>query len=391
MIIHKREILQHFVNLINSYTFFKEFSFSKNSVIPSAGTEIEFSDYVLFCDGYLIIFQLKERSTRSDSDQIEHNWIRNKILKKAKTQLKNSVGFLVNEKSITVTNERGDSFSIEYSKLKKIYKLIVYLYPGKLPTSFIPIKYYVSADIGFVHIFDFVSYKNICDVLFTPIEILKYFDFREQHLSLIFSAKNESEKYLLGRYLLSPKPVDTDLDTKSDDFSEYVDKLEVKIGEYDMRYVFQSIRDKQFYTSGDALDYYKFMTELALLDQLEIAELKKRFKFALEKIEKDAFNINRMISSNTKCGFVFISLQKGDKQDRIKLSKAITHLAKYDMKLEKTLGITFIKESKDMITIYWTYVSYPWEFNKETEITIKETDLFSPLKYRIGKLYEFKI
>jgi penicillin-binding protein-related factor A (putative recombinase) len=207
---------------------------------------------------------------------------------------------------------------------------------------------------------------------------------------LIFSAKNESEKYLLGRYLLSPKAIDTDLDRRGDDFSKYVDKLDVKISEYDMRYIFQAIRSKMFYISGDELDYYRFMTELALLDRLELAEFKKRFSYALKKGEEDSFNINRMISENTRCGFVFICLQNGDRQDRIKLSKEIIHFAKYDMKLEKTLGITFIKESKDIMTIYWTYVSYPWEFNEGTEKTIKETDLFSPLKYRIGNLYKFK-
>jgi len=387
---HQREILKHFVNLVNSYTFLKEFSFSKNCVIPDVGTEIEFSDYVLFFDGYLILFQLKERSIRSNSDQVELNWIKNKILKKAKTQLKDSVKFLTEAKTVFVKNESGDTFNINYSKINNVYKLIIYFYPDKIPKSFVPIKYYTSADIGFIHIFDFVSYKNICDILFTPIEITKYLDFREQHLSLIFSAKNESEKYLVGRYLLSPKAIDIDLDSRGDDFSKYVDKLDLKISEYDMRYVFQAIRSKMFYTLGDELDYYRFMTELALLDRLELAEFKERFSLALKKVEEDNFNINRMISSNTRCGFVFICLQNGDRQDRIKLSKAITRLAKYDMKLEKTLGITFIEESKDIVTIYWTYVSYPWEFNEGTEKTIKETDLFSPLKYRIGKLYKFK-
>ena len=90
----KREILSIFINLTNSQTFFKEFSFSKNCFIPRKGTELEFSDYVLFLDGYLIIFQLKERSERSDSIQNELNWLRNKVQKSATRQIRRSLEYL---------------------------------------------------------------------------------------------------------------------------------------------------------------------------------------------------------------------------------------------------------------------------------------------------------
>jgi len=104
----QREILVEFVSLINSQTFFKEFSFSKNRFIPKHGTELELSDYVLFFDGYLIIFQLKEREKISESDQNELNWIKNKIEKLAKNQLKKSIKYLIEHKEISVQNERGD-------------------------------------------------------------------------------------------------------------------------------------------------------------------------------------------------------------------------------------------------------------------------------------------
>jgi len=86
-----------------------------------------------------------------------------------------------------------------------------------------------------------------------------------------------------------------------------------------------------FTTQGNKLDYYKFVTELALLNRLELEGFKDRFSFALKKIESNEFNINRMISGHTNCGFVFISLLKEDSEERIELSKKITHLAKYDM------------------------------------------------------------
>lgn len=389
MKVRESEILSEFVNLINSQTFFKEFSFSKNQFIPQKGTELQFSDYVLLCDEYLIIFELKERTKISESDKTELNWIKNKLEKIAKNQLKKSLKYLNKFKEISVQNEMGDILDLKYSELKKIYKVIVYLYPKKIPAYFVPFKFYKSAHIGFIHIFDFISYKNTCEILFTPIEIFNYLDFREQHLSLVLNAKKETEKYLLGRYLLSPKAIDLDLDARDDDFSEYVDKLELRISEFDMRYIFQSIRERMFTTQGNRLDYYKFITELALLNRLELKGFKDRFSFALKKIESNEFNINRMKSSHTNCGFVFISLPREDIEERIELSKKITHLAKYDMKAEKTLGVTFIKESKDKILIYWTYIEYSWVSDSKTEKVIKESNLFKPLKLDIGVLYKF--
>lgn len=385
----KREVLTEFVNFINSQTFFKEFSFSKNCFIPKEGTELELSDYVLFFDGYLIIFQLKERSRVGESVQSEIKWIKNKIEKKAKNQLKKSLKYLTKANEISVQNERGDILDIKISELQQIHNVIVYLYPERIPAYFVPIKFYRSEHIGFIHIFDFISYKNICEILFTPIEIINYLNFREQYLSLILNARKETEKYLLGRYLISPKVVELDIDTKDEDFSKYVDNLEHTINEFDMRNIFQSIREKMSTTQGNELDYYKFITELALLNRLELKGFKDRFSFALKKIESNEFNINRMISGKSNCGFVFISLLEEEIDKRIELSKMITHLAKYDMKVEKILGVTFIKESKAKILIYWTYIEYPWVSNSETEKLIKESNLFKPLKLDISVLYKF--
>jgi len=254
--VRKREILPEFVNFINSHTFLKEFSFSKNHFIPEEETELQLSDYVLFFDGYLIIFELKERDKDSISESIdtELKWIKNKIEKKAKNQLKKSFKYLSESKKISVQNERGDKIEIELCNIETIHKVIIYYYPEQIPAHFISHKYYRSNHIGFIHIFDFVSYKNLFEILFTPIEIIDYLNFREQHLSLVFNAKKETEKYLLGRYLLSPKVLDEALDSSDDDFSEYVDKLELRISEYDMRYIFASIRERMFVTQGDDLE-----------------------------------------------------------------------------------------------------------------------------------------
>jgi uncharacterized protein (UPF0297 family) len=217
------EILSHFLNLINSQTFFKEFSFSKNCFITKDNTKFEFSDYILLLNGHLIIFQFKQRNDKTESVKTELKWLENKVLKKAKNQIKRSLGYLLSLDEILVENERGHIFNIKVPDVKEIYKVIIYLYPNNKPSIFEPIKFYISKTAGFIHIFDFYSYKLICDVLYTPIEIINYLKFRESYLTLVFEAKKESEKYLLGRYLLSPKALDIEIDTRGDDYSKLVD------------------------------------------------------------------------------------------------------------------------------------------------------------------------
>ena len=88
---------------------------------------------MLFFDGYLIIFQLKERSRVGESVQSEIKWIKNKIEKKAKNQLKKSLKYLTEANEISVQNERGDILDIKISELQQIHNVIVYLYPERIP------------------------------------------------------------------------------------------------------------------------------------------------------------------------------------------------------------------------------------------------------------------
>lgn len=384
----ERQVLPKFINLINSRTFFKEFTFSKNCFIPKDGTEIEFSDYTLFLDGHLIIFQLKERSIKSDSIQKELKWLRNKIQKKATKQIRDSLEYLNKFNEILVRNERNHLINMKSSSLKEIHKVVVYLYPGNKPSDFEPVKFYLSNTAGFIHIFDFFSYKSVCETLYTPIEIMKYLKFRENILTLIFDAKKETEKYLLGRYLLSPVVPSLEFDSKREDYSVYVDKLKVKIGDFNMRFVFNSLKDKAYrIDNGDEFSYYKIMSELALLDRAELKLFKERFDISLENSIKNKFDISRMISENTKCGFVFISIPKSEVDKRFRVLKIITTIAKYNMKLDKSIGVVVVKENGFFID--WIYISYPWQYNAEVENQLKKFNPFKPLKRRIASIYEF--
>jgi len=385
----KREILISFMNLINSQTFFKEFCFSKNCFIPKSGTELEFSDYTLFLNGYLIIFQLKERREKSDLIQKELNWLRNKIQSKATKQIRRSLGYLDEFSVLSVRNERNNIVNINRTSLKEIHKVVVYLYPEKKPLDFEPVKYHLSRTADFIHIFDFISYKFACEVLYTPIEIIKYLQFREKILTSVFDAKKQTEKHLLGRYLLSPIVPSLEFDSKNEDYSVYVDKLKMRIGDFNMRFVFKSLKEKGYkfiYGEGE-LSYYRIMTELALLDRAELTKFKERFDKTLENSTKNKRDIFRLIAVNNQCGFVFISIPRIEFKNRYKRLEAMTALAKYDMKLNKIIGVTIVQ--KDGFYIDWIYIESRWKRVPKVDEKLKENYPFKPLKKNISTVYEF--
>ncbi|MFX1508300.1 MAG: hypothetical protein ACFFDC_19640 [Promethearchaeota archaeon] len=384
----EREVLSEFLNLVNSQTFFKEFSFAKNCFIPKGGTEIEFSDYVLYLDRYLIIFQLKERCIKSDSTQTELNWLENRIRRNATKQIRKSLEYLNKLDAVLVKNERNNLINIKSANLKEIHKVVIYLYPGKKPSEFEPVKFHTSKTAGFIHIIDFFSYQQICEILYTPIEIIRYLKFRETILSLVSDANEKTEKYLLGRYLLSPIVPSPELDSKKEDYSVFVDKLQTEVGDYDMRFVFNSLKDRIYkIDKRDELSYYKIISELALLDRAELKLFKKRFDISLKNSIENKFDIFRMISENTKCGFVFISIPRSAVDKRFRLLEIVINIAKYEMKLEKLIGAAIVKENGFFID--WGYINYPWEHNAEVENQLKQFNPFKPLKGKVVSIYEF--
>ena len=46
---------------LNEHFFFEEFTYSTNTFRPSASTELELADSIIWLDDMLVIFQLKER------------------------------------------------------------------------------------------------------------------------------------------------------------------------------------------------------------------------------------------------------------------------------------------------------------------------------------------
>ena len=83
---------EQIITTINLNMFYREFTFDKNDFRASDGNKVELADNVIWLDDLLILIQIKERN-HADAKTDQGKWFQNKVLKKAKNQVKNSLVF----------------------------------------------------------------------------------------------------------------------------------------------------------------------------------------------------------------------------------------------------------------------------------------------------------
>lgn len=167
------------VSQINSNVFFKEFTFSKNDFKElDSNQKLEFADNVVLLDDLLFLYQVKEQDKNSSNTK---NWFENKVLKKAVRQIKSSLEYISKYPEILIENEKGHKLNItEAKKCTDVKNIIIYQPKNDFPEVLRRQKFYVSSQIGPVHLFHFEDYYWICKYLITPTEINQYLIFREE-------------------------------------------------------------------------------------------------------------------------------------------------------------------------------------------------------------------
>jgi len=368
---------------LNSNFFFKEFTFSSNTFkVDDNGEELELADNVVWLDNLLMITQIKERSKTEDSN-IE-NWFKSKVLRKAVRQIKNTISYFEIYKDISIPNEKGHILNVSEARKIEPIKLIIYS-PGKLFPEILRFqKFYKSKDVGLIHLFHIEDYLWICRYLITPFEIREYLNFRKElYLNHETLLNTFPEQYILGHYLET-------LDTSKIN-PKYIENLKNLVHdekEFDISFIIENFKEKIRFNPV-SLDYYSIIKELAKLNRADLREFKKRFQLAIEKSKKQEFTLPyRIVSLNTKCGFVFVPLEyeRKDKWENAIINFTEAH--KYDQKLDKCIGmIVYQHPIEKYFDINWCYVSSKWTYNEELERFLKENYPFRPVK--IGKTFRY--
>jgi hypothetical protein len=386
--------LEENIAALNKNIFLREFSFSKNKFKPNPNEELELADHIIWIDKLLIAYQLKEReSSDVGSAENERNWFERKVLGKGTKQIRDTLKFLSEHPNISIENERGHVFNVNGTSVDHIIKVVVYAPGINFPVECRNIKCHISSTAGLIHVLPLEDYVGVCRNLITPAEIAEYFDYREEVLGKWSSEVNTlPEQAILGQFLWGDYSI-----CPTKESVGYLAALEKDIDSFDITnllYNFVEHTEKSLIRNikDAAIEhaYYKILTEFAKLRRSALREIKLRVDLCLQACREDKFMIpTRMGLPHIGCGFVFIPLTQEAFPHRLRALENLTEAAKYDMKLDKQIGISFAKEGEDFL-IDWFFIERPWQQDAMMEEKLRKNHPFSKAEEKRIPHYKFK-
>jgi len=385
--------LEENVAALNKNMFLREFAFSKNKFKPNANEELELADNIIWIDKLLIAYQLKERdATDESSTETERKWFEKKVVGKGTKQIRDTLKFLAAHSNISIENERGHVFNVNGTLIEHVIKLVVYEPGNNLPAECRKVKFHLSSTGGLIHILPLEDYVGVCRNLITPAEISEYFDYREEVFSK-WSTQVEGlpEQAILGQFLWGDFSI-----CPTQESVKYLAALEKDINSFDISnllYNFSEHTEKSLIRNVKDIQsehaYYKILTEFAKLRRSALREIKLRVDLCLQACREDRFMIpTRMGLSDLRCGFVFIPLTQEAFAYRLSALENLTKAAKYDLKLDKQIGISFVKEGEDFL-IDWCFIEHPWQYDSVMEKKLSESYPFSKAEEKRIPHYRF--
>lgn len=303
------EIIREF----NSSYFLKEFTFPGKKIKNTQG-EDELSDGIIWLGDELILFQIKERGELSStpSDETQSKWFKGSVLNIATRQIRESISLFDNSPEFTIENFRGQPRKLDFESVKTKFFVVIYNSRYDLPRECYAKKSHVSLSTGkelFIHIINAIDWIYLCRFLATLPEIFYYLDFRERCLRTLPQTRKEIEKWILGRYLTSPKVPLVELDGFPNDFSLMVDKLETKdpIHEKFGR-IITSLYERLDPEQRSTESYYEMMKELAFLNR----QLREKFIEYYELAENGNLKETNGFKTLTGALFAFMTGEKNN-------------------------------------------------------------------------------
>lgn len=295
---------EHIVTGINSNIFFEEFTFHKNDFYPKDGKK-ELADNILSLDNLLFIIQIKERNKEKSKESVD-KWFNNKVLKKAKNQIKNTLKYLQEYEEIPITNVKNQTIDVANVDFTKAKKLIIYKTEEELNENYRNLKFYESKTGILIHVFNIIEYFWICKFLITPTELDEYLSFRERiylkHKKIITIYP---EQYILGHFINTD-----DESIINEKYIESLSKIKDDTIDFNLSSFIKVFNDRIVNTEQKkSTDYHSIIKEIARLKRYELLEFKSRFLKIIEDSKLNELKLPyRFISPTTNCGFVFTSI-----------------------------------------------------------------------------------
>jgi hypothetical protein len=345
---------------LHSLLFLEEFVFSRNRFSPPSSSELELADAVVLLGDVLLIYQIKERSPNEAGDaDSERRWFEAKVLGRATKQVRDTLRYLETYSEIRVPNERGHIFNLAGSAYADILKIVVYLPSQNLPEDCRRIRHHVSSSAGFIHIVDARDYLEIPRTLRVPLEVVRYFKYRETVLTR-FADKCAGlpEPAIAGHFIGGEPAVPPTVQSARNLYRLVQDEEEWNLAPL-LRGMYAHLS-----TPGVGDNYYDILIELAKLPRSMWRKVKERIRLCIEKVQKDEFARPRDVPGH-RLRLVFIPVQSEFvlKPDwaaiRLRAIQNFTQLHKYDQRLSKCIGILVAKDG-EYYDILWCLIAHEW-------------------------------
>lgn len=346
------------ITQINQNIFFKEFTFDKNDFVVAAGHKVELADNVLWLDELLIVIQIKEKEDKAGGTPIE-KWFENKVLKKAKNQIRNTLQLLNTQHSIAIANGRGQQFEIRRSEIRQLRNIVIYHPTATPPESVYSHKSYSCRDGVFIHIFTSEDYSHLCRYLITPSELNDYLSFRQELLSASPEAGALPEQYLLAHFFQSPN--DPTINPAHIATLPAICQAIEQDDTAGLSSLIASLHDTL--KERGSMDYIHIVKEFAKLNRFELKAVKERLEAILRTPVTDLpISMKRCVSPRTGCGFVIMRLNPANEAHHFDALRNFTLAFKYKWRLGKCVGL-IVKHINDYFDLDWFYAAGDWAYD----------------------------
>lgn len=355
------------ITLINQNVFFKEFTFDKNDFMIDNQSKVELADNILWLDDLLIIIQIKEKNLKGSSSV--DTWLRNKVLNKAKNQIKKTHEYLFANSSIPIMNRRNQKHILNTRDINVVHNLIIYKAECCHDISSAPSKY-ITKENRFIHFLRLEDYGHICRYLITPVELSEYMHFREIFFRNNNAVENLPEQYILAHFFQNP----TDLTLNSLYLQKLSDICERILQTESEFYIgnFLSIIKDTLSEDTESSNYIHIIRELARMNREEMKIFKERFRIVTTEEPKSLpVLMKRFALERTDCGFVLMKLNRKFETEWYNALTNFTIEYKYRRMLGKCVGLIILPDG-EYFNLKWCYIQGTWQYDAFLEEMVKE-------------------
>jgi hypothetical protein len=375
--------------------FLREFCFSSTEFVPPNMSEVELADFVIQLDDLLMIFQVKARDGATADPERERSWFRDKVLKTATRQVRDTVTYL-RQYGPDIMNDRGRRVALPSAvDPGTILKIVVFNGSVDLPPDCVRHRFHDSRTAGFIHVIAASDWEQIMHTFVTPREIADYLRMRERvsrgHPAQVRAV---SEKALVGQFIAEAHSA-----PPAAAFEGVVDRVVDDRESFDVLRFLNLFGDRVVADPppgtitpvdlhGADVDYYPIIRELAKLPRTDLAQFKERFELAWRRAGRFYDPPFMRMVASTGVGFVFSPVPEGlERQAQNGLANFVAaHM--YDRRLTRCIGAAFVNEGASRF-VWWLMRDQPWEHDAQMEAFLQKNPL-STVRESVVPRYRFR-